>query len=187
MNIIYILGIAFALSIDAFAVSVIYGVIIKNLKPKHAFAIAFSFGSFQAIMPIIGWGVGLFFKEYIENIDHWIAFILLVFVGGKMIYAALFGKEKDDQYEKNKFNIITLLTLAVATSIDALAVGLSFSLIDLNIFFPAIIIGSVTFLVCFTGVYIGDRVGHLFEKKLEIAGGIVLILIGVRILISHIA
>ncbi len=189
MNIIYILGIALALSVDALAVSVIHGVTIKNLKFRQAFAIAFSFGSFQAIMPFLGWSAGFLFREYIENIDHWIAFILLVIVGGKMIYESLFGKEetKDSQNEKNKLNIITLLTLSVATSIDALAVGLSFSLLNIKILKPAIIIGSVTFFVCLIGVYIGDKIGHLFEKKLEIGGGIVLILIGAKILISHIA
>ena len=187
MNIVYILGIAFALSIDALAVSVIHGVTAKNLKFREAFVIAFSFGSFQAIMPCIGWSTGLLFKERIESIDHWIAFVLLALIGSKMIYESLFEKkEKEDQYEKNKLNIATLLTLSVATSIDALAVGLSFSIIDIKIFFPAIIIGSVTFLVCLTGVYIGDKIGSMFEKKLEFAGGIVLIFIGLKILISHI-
>jgi len=187
LNIIYIFGIAFALSIDAFAVSVIHGVAAKNLKFKEAFAIAFSFGSFQAIMPFIGWSAGFLFKEHIENIDHWIAFILLAIVGGKMIYESIFSKEeKNNIYNRNKLNIITLLMLSVATSIDALAVGLSFSLIDIKIFLPAVIIGSVTFFVCLTGVYIGDRIGSLLGKKLGIAGGIILILIGARILFSHI-
>ena len=185
MNIFYILGIALALSIDAFAVSVIHGVTAKNLKFREAFVIAFSFGSFQAIMPCIGWSAGLLFKERIESIDHWIAFVLLALIGGKMIFESLFVK-KENQYEKNKLSITTLLTLSIATSIDALAVGLSFSMIDIKIFLPAIIIGFVTFLVCLTGVYIGDRIGSMFEKKLELAGGIVLILIGIKILISHI-
>ncbi|MCL2480238.1 MAG: manganese efflux pump MntP family protein [Spirochaetaceae bacterium] len=187
MNIIYILGIAFALSIDAFAVSVIHGATAKDIKFKEAFLIAFSFGSFQAIMPFIGWSAGLLFKEHIQNIDHWIAFILLAIIGGKMIYGSIFGKEeKDNEYNRNKLNIFTLLMLSIATSIDALAVGLSFSIINIAIFFPVLIIGSVTFFVCLTGVYIGDRVGSMFGKKLEIAGGIILILIGARILISHI-
>jgi len=181
------LGIAFALSIDALAVSVVHGVTAKNLKFKEAFIISFSFGSFQAIMPFIGWSAGLLFKERIEKIDHWIAFILLAVIGSKMIYESIFKKEeKDIQPEKNKLNITTLLILSIATSIDALAVGLSFSLININIFLPAIIIGSVTFFVCLIGVYVGDRVGSLLERKLEIAGGIILILIGARILISHI-
>jgi len=184
LNIIYILGIALALSMDAFAVSVIKGVTAKSIKFRQAFVIAFSFGSFQAIMPIIGWSIGPLFKGYIENISHWIAFILLAIVGGKMIYESIFGK-KDNQQEK-KPGITTLLTLSIATSIDALAVGLTFSLIGINIFLPAAIIGFVTFFVCFMGVHIGDRLGYMFEKKLGIAGGIVLILIGLRILISGI-
>ena len=191
MNIIYILGIAFALSIDSLTVSVINGVTIKNLKFRQACAIAFSFGIFQAVMPFIGWGAGFLFKEYIEHIAHWGAFILLLIIGSKMIYESLSKKNEteDNKEEKNNLNIFNLITLSIATSIDALAVGLSFSLINIAILFPAIVIGSVTFLVCLTGVYIGGKIGRmfaLFEKKLEAAGGIVLIAIGVKILLPYI-
>jgi len=185
LNIIYIFGIALALSIDAFAVSVINGVTVKNLKFRQALVIALFFGGFQAIMPIIGWSIGPFFKGYIENISHWIAFILLVIVGAKMIYESIFRKEKNNQ-QTSKLGITTLLILSIATSIDAFAVGLSFSLVGINIFLPAIIIGFVTFFVCLIGVYIGDRASDLCEKKLGAAGGIVLILIGVKILIPGI-
>ena len=185
LNIIYIFGIALALSMDAFAVSVVQGVTAKNLRFGRAFVIAFSFGVFQAIMPVIGWSLGPLLKGYIESISHWVAFILLAIVGGKMIYESIFGK-KDDQHKESDLNIIRLLTLSIATSIDALAVGLTFSLIGMNIFLPAVVIGSVTFVVCFIGVYIGNKLGYLSEKKLGIAGGVVLILIGIRILVSNV-
>ncbi len=189
MDIVYIFGLALALSMDALAVSVVNGFIIKKLEFRHAFRIAFSFGFFQAIMPFLGWSAGLLFRNHIEHFDHWIAFILLSFIGGKMIHESKSVKgdvcSSDQADKKNCLNLVTLLTLSIATSIDALAVGLSFSFLNLSIAMPVIIIGCVTFAVCLAGVYIGDRIGHIFEDKLEIAGGAILILIGIRILVSH--
>ncbi|MDX9801075.1 MAG: manganese efflux pump MntP family protein [Spirochaetia bacterium] len=184
----FFFGLALALSMDAFAVSVVNGYIIKNLKFRHAFRIAFSFGSFQAIMPFFGWSSGLLFRKSIIHIEHWVAFFLLAVIGVKMIYESQSVKGEvcaAGSNNKNCLCIVTLFSLSIATSIDALAVGMSFSFLDINIALPVIIIGVVTFTVCLAGVYIGDRIGHIFEDKLEIAGGIILILIGSKILLSH--
>ncbi len=183
MNILEVILIGLGLSMDAFAVSLTSGFAINNLKIKHACTIAFAFGLFQAVMPLIGWLAGTTLKSYITSVDHWIAFGLLLFIGGKMIYEA----HVIDEAEKNTdpLNIVVLLTLAIATSIDALAVGITFAFLKVTIFGPAVIIGMITFVICFAGVYIGKRFGSLFEKKMEIFGGIVLITIGLKILIEH--
>ncbi|HOV39084.1 MAG TPA: manganese efflux pump MntP family protein [Spirochaetales bacterium] len=184
MTIITILGISLGLSMDALAVSITNGCIIKDLKVRQAFRIACSFGIFQAIMPLIGWAAGLTFSSYIENFDHWVAFGLLIFIGGKMI---LESRKLDNSCDdKSCLDVPTLLLLSIATSIDALAVGLSFALLNVPILKPILIIGGVTFVVCIGGVFLGNRIGHLAEGKLELVGGSVLILIGVKILIEHI-
>ena len=185
MNTYSILFISLGLAMDAFAVSIASGFTIHRLRVGHALRIAFFFGAFQAIMPVIGWLAGLSVQEYIASIDHWIAFGLLGFVGGRMIYeASIMGDDKD---EKDPLNIYVLLMLSLATSIDALAVGLSLSFLNVAIALPAIVIGCVTFVLSFAGVYIGDRFGHFFESKIEVIGGIILIAIGVKILIEHLS
>ena len=183
MDIITILFIAVGLSMDAFAVSITSGLTIKNLKVNNAFKIAIFFGSFQAIMPLIGWLAGLSVRNFISGIDHWIAFGLLSFVGGKMIYESL--STKPTAKENNPLNLYVLLVLSVATSIDALAVGLSLSFLNISIAMPVVIIGVVTFFLSFLGVFIGDRFGHFFEKKMEIIGGLILVGIGIKIVIEH--
>lgn len=184
MSFIEIILIAIGLSLDAFAVSITSGVTINNLKVRHAFKIAAFFGIFQAIMPLIGYLAGISLNKYITSYDHWIAFGLLAFIGGKMIYEG-FQIEKCEM-DKDCLNSVTLLILAIATSIDALAVGVVFSSLSLSIIIPVIIIGLITFVICFAGVYIGDKFGSFFEKKMELIGGAVLILIGLKILIEHI-
>lgn len=183
MNIISIIFIAFGLSMDAFAVSITSGFSIKSLKINNALKIGTFFGLFQAIMPIIGWLAGLSFREIISDIDHWIAFGLLVIIGSKMIYESSKMEVKNDKI--NPLNLYLLLTLSIATSIDALAIGLTLSFLKVSIILPVIIIGSVTFLLSVTGVYIGNKFGHYFERKIEIVGGFILIGIGVKILIEH--
>ena len=188
MNLINIIAIAVALSMDALAVSVVNGFIIKNLRYTHALRIAFFFGFFQAIMPLLGWAAGLYFRKYIESFDHWIAFALLAFIGGKMIYeSTIVKKDVCDNCDNKKtcLDFGTLIILSIATSIDALAVGISFSVLHIHIIEPVLIIGIITFIICLAGVYIGDRVGHFFEDKLEIAGGVILIIMGFRILFTH--
>ena len=148
MDFLQIFLIALALSMDALAVSVVNGFIIKNLHYTHALRIAFFFGLFQAVMPILGWAAGFYFRAYIESIDHWIAFSLLAFIGGKMIYESTIVKQNvceiGNNKSKNCLNFSTLIILSIATSIDALAVGISFSVLHINIIEPVLIIGAVT-------------------------------------------
>ncbi len=145
MDIYHITAIAVALSMDALAVSVVNGFVIKNLHYTHALRIAFFFGLFQAVMPLIGWAAGFYFRGYIESVDHWIAFGLLAFIGGKMIYESTIVKKdvcETDNCKKNCLNFGTLIILSIATSIDALAVGISFSVLHINIIEPVLIIGQ---------------------------------------------
>ena len=182
MNLLSILIIAVGLAMDAFAVSITCGLTLNKLKIKHAFAIALSFGFFQGAMPIIGWLAGVGFRDFISNIDHWLAFGLLVAIGGKMIYES-FKLESSVKNRELSWNF--LLFLSIATSIDAFAVGLSFSFLNVKIITPACIIGIVTFILSMAGVVIGKKVGHLFERKIEVFGGVILILIGLKILLTH--
>lgn len=183
MEIITIIAIAIGLAMDAFAVSVVSGSVYKQLHIKHALRMAAFFGGFQALMPLIGSLAGLSAKEYIVDYDHWIAFGILGAVGGKMIYESFKITSIEDNYDPS--NIIVLLILSVATSIDALAVGLTLSLITHSIAIAIIIIGLVTFLLSYLGVVIGKRFGHFFENKIEILGGLILIGLGIKILIEH--
>jgi len=185
MNLLTIIFIAFALSLDAFAVSIASGVAIKRLRIEHALTIALWFGLFQALMPLIGWSGGIKLRDYLSGADHWVVFGLLMVIGIKMIWEAF----KIDPIEKtfNPLDIRILFTLSLATSLDALATGVSFALLGIPVITPVIIIGTVTFLTSFAGVWIGDKSGNLFGKKMEMAAGIILIAIGIRVLISHLA
>jgi len=183
MNIISIIFIAFGLAMDAFAVSITSGITIKSLKINNALKIAAFFGLFQAIMPIIGWLSGLSFREIISDVDHWIAFGLLFLIGCKMIYES--SKMEVDNNKINPLNLYVLLMLSIATSIDALAIGLTLSFLNVSIILPSIIIGAITFLLSVIGVYFGNKFGHYFERKIEMVGGFILIGIGIKILIEH--
>jgi len=184
MNLITVLFIAFGLSMDAFAVSITSGLAISRLRISHAMRIALFFGLFQAVMPIVGWLAGMGLRDIISGVDHWIAFVLLTVIGIKMIFES--SKMKEDK-ASDPLDVYTLLILSVATSIDALAVGLSLSVLNVAIITPVVIIGITTFLFSFAGVYIGKRVGHLFESKIELAGDLILIGIGIKILAEHLA
>ena len=166
---------------DAFAVAVIEGGTYKKLHLLHAFRVAALFGLFQAVMPIVGYFCGLGVKNFILGYDHWASFALLGVIGAKMIYESF--KIKVDA--KSSSGIIMLLALSVATSIDALAVGVTLGLVEGTIAVAAIIIGVVTFILSYLGVYIGQRFGHFFEGKIEAAGGLILIAIGLKILLGH--
>jgi len=190
VDIFILIGIAVGLSLDAFTVSVTNSTIIKNLELRHGLRMSVFFGFFQMIMPIIGWAAGLTFSQYIQGFDHWIAFGLLAFVGGRMIWSGLpMNKQTDSSNNENNQdcrNLPTLFVLSIATSIDAMAVGLSFALIEISIIFPAIIIGIITFLMSLIGYFIGKRIGEKLDFKLEVIGGIILIGIGIKILFDHI-
>jgi len=185
MDMFTILFIAVGLAMDSFAVSITSGIAMKKLRINSALKIAVFFGLFQAGMPIIGWLAGLSLREFISGIDHWIAFGLLSLIGCKMIYESI--RKEPGEKEIDRLNAYVLLVLSVATSIDALAVGLSFAFLKVSIATPIIIIGIVTFLLSFLGVFVGNRLGHFFERKIEIVGGLVLIGIGIKILVEHLA
>jgi ZIP family zinc transporter len=184
MPIFSILLIALGLSVDTFAVSVTSGITIKNLKVRHALLVGAAFGICQALMPVLGWALGQWAYRFISVVDYWVAFGLLLFVGGHMVIQAL-QPEDEEAGPKNPLHLPTLLTLAVATSIDAFAIGLSLSMLRVSILQPVLIIGLVTFAVAFAGVYFGRLFGHFNEKKLEVAGGLVLIGLGTKILIEN--
>ena len=178
-----LLVIAFGLAMDAFAVSISSGVTLSKIRFRHALTIASFFGGFQAIMPLIGWRTGNWVRTYIAAFDHWIAFALLLLVGLRMIYES--RKHGEDGTAIDPTRITVLLVLAIATSIDALAVGFSLSFLDMTIFVPVLVIGIVTFIMCFAGTYIGALSGQLLGKRVEVIGGIMLIGIGVKIVIEH--
>ncbi len=185
MDYIYFIVVGVGLALDAFAVSITSGISIKNMKLRHALRIAIIFSVFQAMMPIIGWIIGDKARSFIVSVDHWIAFILLGIIGFKMIYEGL-KIDKDIEKESDPLNIHVLFVLAIATSIDALIVGLTLSVVNISILLPVIIIGVITFIMSFSGVYLGNKYGHVFDAtKLEILGGIILILLGIKILITH--
>ena len=183
MDLITILFIALSLAMDALAVSIANGMRSKTSGKGNALKMAVSFGSFQAFMPALGWMAGLSLSAIIAGVDHWIAFGLLGFIGCKMIYEStkMEGKTK----EARNLTTSVLLILSIATSIDALAVGLSFAFLQVSIALPVIVIGTVTFALSFLGVSFGSRFGHLLENKIEIVGGLILIIIGVKILLEH--
>ena len=183
MSFITIVLLAVALAMDAFAVSIASGIAIKDLRIKHSFIIASWFGIFQAIMPLLGWISGVKLQRFISEIDHWIVFGLLLVIGFKMIYEAFRIAAVENR--SDPMDIAVLFSLSIATSIDAFAAGVSFALLNIGVVTPVIIIGIITFIMSFTGVWIGDRGTHFFEKKMEVAAGVVLIAIGVKVLISH--
>ncbi|MDH3346037.1 MAG: manganese efflux pump [Kiritimatiellaceae bacterium] len=184
MPIFSIIFIALSLAMDAFAVSITSGISIKKLQTRHALLVGATFGVFQAVMPLLGWWIGQWAYQWISAVDYWIAFGLLLFVGGHMIIQSI-QPDDEDTCPKNPLHLPTLLTLAVATSLDAFAIGLSLSMLRGSILMPVLIIGLVTFVLSFAGVYFGRLFGHLNEKKMEVIGGLILIGIGIKILLDH--
>ena len=185
MDIFTVLVLAIGLSMDSFAVSVSCGLAEQNVSFTHAMKIAFSFAFFQGMLPIVGWLMGTSIKIYVENIDHWIAFFLLAYLGGKMIYEGI--TMPADKKESDIYSFRHIMTLSIATSIDALVVGFSYALAATEkIFGGALVIGGVTFFFSMLGIRIGKDVGGRFGSKVEILGGLILIGLGFKILIEHI-
>ena len=181
MNIFELFILAIGLSMDAFAVSICKGLSLGKIKAKHMCIAGAWFGGFQALMPAIGYILGAQFQEAIASIDHWIAFVLLALIGGNMIREAL----GDDEEEADaSLDVKTMFLLAVATSIDALAIGITFAFLKVNIIPAVCFIGIVTFIISFAGVKIGSLFGMKYKSKAELCGGIILILIGVKILLE---
>ena len=186
MTHINIIAVAVALSMDAFAVSVATGASLKQVSARQTFRLSWHFGLFQAMMPVIGWSAGLSVRSFIESYDHWVAFGLLAVVGIHMIREAL-GPRVPDETEKDPTKGITLIMLSVATSIDALAIGFSLSMLNLNIWISALIIGLVAGLVTMVGIHLGEKLGSvsLLSRCSGVVGGIILLAIGVNILREH--
>ena len=183
MNLLTILVLALSLAMDAFAVSISAGLLLPKLSFRAVFRLAWHFGFFQFLMPILGWLAGLSVRGWIEPYDHWIAFGLLGFIGGKMIYESFqmktFSRQNDPTRGWN------LILLSLATSIDALAVGLSMALVGIRIWLPCIIIGVIAGLMTILGMFLGRRLGRLLGGKMEFIGGLLLIGIGLKILLEH--
>ncbi len=174
--------ISLGLAMDSFAVAICKGLSMKKMNYKKAIIIALYFGLFQALMPIIGYFLGDTFDHEVTSIDHWIIFILLSLIGGNMIKEA-FSKEEEKSNDKTDFK--TMIVLAIATSIDALAIGITFAFLKVNILFSVSLIGLTAFILSFIGVKIGNVFGDKYEKKATLAGGLILLLIGIKILLNH--
>lgn len=175
---------AIALSMDAFAVAMCKGLAMKHIRWGQVGLIALFFGGFQALMPLLGWLLGRSFDHYIIAYDHWIAFVLLSFIGGKMIWEAMHGSDQDDK-DSDALRIGELFLLAIATSIDALAIGVTFAFLQVQILPSVLLIGATTFALSAVGALAGHMFGAHMMKKAEVGGGIVLVLIGVKILLEH--
>ncbi len=183
MGFLELFFLAVGLSMDAFAVAVCKGLSVGKLRPRHYLIVGLWFGGFQALMPTIGYLLGSFFEKYITSIDHWIAFALLSLIGINMLREAF---SKEEEHTDASFSFRSMLLLAVATSIDALAVGITFALLpDVSIVAAVSFIGAVTFLLSAVGLKVGNLFGIRFKSKAEIAGGAILILLGLKILLEH--
>ena len=181
MGIWSILLVAVGLAMDSLAVSVSGGIVMRPFSMRQSLRLALTMGIFQAGMTLLGWALGVGFSSYITAYDHWIAFVLLAFLGGKMIYES-FG---DEDHTISSFSLKTLCTLGVATSIDALAVGISFAFLNMSMIVPTIVIAAVTFAFSIAGIYIGRQFGRHIHNYAEVLGGIILIGLGVKILLEH--
>ena len=184
MDFIQVFLIGVGLAMDAFAVAICKGLNMKKIDYKYTALVALFFGGFQALMPLLGWLLGVRFERYIVSVDHWIAFALLSVIGGNMIKEALSGDDEDEDGGIT-YDLKELFMLAVATSIDALAVGITFAFLRVDIVSSIIIIGITTFCLSIVGVGIGNRFGAKYKSKAEFAGGTILILIGLKILLEH--
>lgn len=181
MSLWELLVISVGLSMDAFAVSICKGLSVQKVKPKHYLIVAAYFGGFQALMPLLGYLLGVRFEAMVANVDHWIAFVLLGLIGANMVRESRAEEEKLD----DSFTVSTMLLLAVATSIDALAIGVTFAFLGVNIIEAIILIGITTGIISGVGLKIGNVFGSRYKSKAEMAGGIVLILMGIKILVQH--
>ena len=187
MSTVEILLIGIGLSMDAFAVAICKGLGMRRINYRHTFIIALFFGGFQALMPFLGWLLGSRFAQYITRYDHWIAFVLLLFIGGRMIWEVVRKKEDAPNSAScgQKLDIKELLILAIATSIDALAMGITFAFLSVSIGKASGLIGCTTFVISALGVFIGNRFGAKYKDKASLTGGIILILIGCKVLLEH--
>ena len=182
MGIIELLIIAVGVSMDALAVSICKGLSIKKISPKYMYRTAIWFGGFQALMPLIGYFVGIHFADFVANVDHWIAFVLLALIGSNMIKESF---DKEEIEANPDFSFRTMFSMAVATSIDALAVGVSFAFLKVDIWSAILVIGITTAVFSAAGVFLGNVFGARYKSKAELAGGVILIAMGLKILLTH--
>jgi putative Mn2+ efflux pump MntP len=184
MDLLTLLGIAIALAMDAFAVALSAGLILPRLTGRHLFRFGFHFGLFQGLMPLVGWAAGLGLRSTIEAYDHWLAFALLAVVGGRMCRGAL-NQDEENRAFKDPTRGWSLVMLSIATSIDALAVGLTLAMLGSPIFIPALTIGLVCAVLTLAGMFLGRRIGRNWGPRVEFGGGVLLLAIGVKILLEH--
>ena len=182
MSLMELFLIAVGLSMDAFAVSVCKGLSVRKATVKHALCVGLYFGGFQALMPLIGYLLGTQFESFINSVDHWIAFVLLSFIGGNMIREAL---SREEEKLDDSFSFRTMMTLAVATSIDALAMGVTFAFLRVNIVSAVLLIGATTFILSAAGLKVGNVFGAKYKARAELFGGVVMVLMGLKILLEH--
>lgn len=183
MEIAELMIIAVGVSMDAFAVSICKGLATQDIRPRHAGMTAMWFGGFQALMPLVGYFLGVSFADFVSSVDHWIAFILLGIIGGNMIIESF---HKDDSHNvDHDFSFRTMLAMAIATSVDALAIGVSFAFLKVDIWQAVLLIGVTTALFSGAGIYIGNIFGNRYKSKAEFAGGFILIAMGLKILLDH--
>lgn len=182
MDVLEILLIAVGLAMDAFAVSVCKGLSMKKMSWNKAIIVGLYFGIFQGLMPVIGFLLGTSFASLVIQIDHWIAFVLLGFIGGNMLKEAFSNKSEN---RNDNVDFKTMIVLAIATSIDALAIGITFAFLKVNLILSVLMIGIITFILSIIGVKIGNKFGDRYERKAEMAGGLILILMGIKILLEH--
>lgn len=187
MNLLLILGIAVGLAMDTFAVAIATSISLGKVSKRQLFRFSWHFGLFQALMPLAGWALGQTVAVYISTVDHWLAFGLLTYVGGKAIWSAFKKDPETDSPKSDPTRGASLVMLSLATSIDAFAVGFSFAFLDVAIWYPAVIIGLVTALITLTGMLIGGRLGSKLGKHVEILGGLILVGIGLKILVEHLS
>ncbi len=181
MDLVTVVLIAIGLAMDSFAVAIAKGVSVEKNRRQSAILLATLFGGFQGLMPVVGWLAGLGLRDIIMEVDHWVAFGLLGFIGAKMILDSV----RSDDGKEEDVTLLVALVLAVATSIDALMVGLGYAFLEIPILIPALIIGVITFTLSYLGFVFGARMGIIFGKRVKVFGGLILILIGIRILIEH--
>lgn len=187
MNLVNLMAIAVALAMDAFAVSIATGIILKKVSLRQTFRLSWHFGLFQALMPLIGWGLGIHVRSYIEQYDHWVAFGLLALVGGKMLIESFTEEDENAPPPKDPTKSVRLIVLSVATSIDALAIGFTLSVLKVDIVYPALVIGFVAAAFTAAGIHMGARLSNLTRLGhiTEIMGGLILLGIGINILYEH--
>ncbi len=184
MDVLTLAGIAIALAMDAFAVALAAGMTLPQLTGRHLFRFGFHFGLFQGLMPVLGWLAGISVRQQIESYDHWLAFTLLFCVGAKMLYDAIYDQE-EEKTGSDPTRGLSLVMLSIATSIDALAIGLSLAVLGISIWSPALVIGLTAAVLTVAGMLLGRRLGEVWGTRVGIAGGLLLIAIGIKILLEH--